>query len=231
MYDFVQQQNPHLNIRHVHDEAFQTYGVVRETSLLHNLPEVAMEMPIPESGNHYEASVASLEGGPWLEEMKYAHFGGMPIQIGYCNGWNDRLNGLEYHKGSELNYMLTDAVLFLSDLRNKTEEGVSVEHITPFFIPQGTFIELYQTTLHLAPCRVTAEPFRTIVILPLGTNTPLPNSFSKEGESKWLLEVNKWVLAHPDNERMLSRGARPGISGPNLQVDPVNISPEKGRIQ
>ena len=41
----------------------------------------------------------------------------MPIQIGYCNGPNSTLNGLEYHKSSEINIAITDMVLLLGKVQ------------------------------------------------------------------------------------------------------------------
>ena len=39
---------------------------------------------------------------PIAEELKNNAYGGMPIQIGWCNGHNTKLNCLEYHRDSEL---------------------------------------------------------------------------------------------------------------------------------
>ena len=38
---------------------------------------------------------------------------GLPIQIGYCNGDNRKLNGLEYHRSSEINIAVNNLVLLL----------------------------------------------------------------------------------------------------------------------
>ena len=35
-------------------------------------------------------------------------FGGLPVQIGYCNGSNVKLNALEYHRSSEIDIAVTD---------------------------------------------------------------------------------------------------------------------------
>ena len=51
----------------------------------------------------YVPSVEEMEALPDAEEMKNRGFGGLPIQIGYCNGDNRKLNGLEYHRSSEIN--------------------------------------------------------------------------------------------------------------------------------
>ena len=46
------------------------------------------EAPIPENGNVYLASVPEMEADPVKEHMENVLYGGMPIQIGYCNGRN-----------------------------------------------------------------------------------------------------------------------------------------------
>ena len=48
----------------------------------------------------------------------------MPIQIGYCNGNNNKLNGLEYHRDSEINIAVTDMVLMIG-----MEQDLSLIHI------------------------------------------------------------------------------------------------------
>lgn len=39
-----------------------------------------------------------------------------------------------------------------------------------FFVPEGTAIEVYATTLHYAPCGVDGQGFKCVVVLPKGTN-------------------------------------------------------------
>ena len=77
---------------------------------------------------------------------------------------------------------------------------------------------MYQTTLHLSPCRVTDEGFRDVVVLPRGTNTPLEHKGeAAEAEAGLLLQKNKWVIAHPDSG-MAKDGAYAGITGENLKL-------------
>ena len=44
-------------------------------------------------------------------------YGGMPVQLGWCNGHNTKLNCLEYHRCSEFNLGTEDFVLILGDQR------------------------------------------------------------------------------------------------------------------
>ena len=94
-----------------------------------------------------------------------------------------------------------------------------VEDAKVFFVKKGTAIEMYQTTLHLSPCRVTDEGFRDVVVLPRGTNTPLEHKGeAAEAEAGLLLQKNKWVIAHPDREPLIKQGAHPGLLGENKEL-------------
>lgn len=45
--------------------------------------------------------------------------------------------------------------------------------VEAFFVPAGTGVELYATTLHYAPCTAQEGGFRCVVVLPKGTNEEL----------------------------------------------------------
>ncbi|MBR7071994.1 MAG: DUF4867 family protein, partial [Eubacterium sp.] len=88
-----------------------------------------------------------------------------------------------------------------------------------FFVPKGTALEMYQTTLHLSPCRVNDEGFKDIVVLPRGTNTPLEEKQRcADSESALLLQKNKWVIAHKDREPLVKQGAHVGLIGENIKL-------------
>ena len=88
-----------------------------------------------------------------------------------------------------------------------------------FFVPQGTAIEMYQTTLHLSPCKVQDEGFKGVVILPKGTNTPHQDKKkTQDKESILLLQKNKWVIAHKDRKPLIDQGAYPGFIGENKEL-------------
>ena len=147
-------------------------------------------------------------------------YGGMDIQIGYCNGRNTTYNGFEYHKGSEINVAATDLMLVLGHTWQIEDNRFYVGNEQVFFVPKGTAIELFQTTLHLSPCRVTDDGFRAVVILPRGTNTPLGEKpKDPTGENRLLLQKNKWVLSHPDREPLMRQGAFPGLIGENKELN------------
>ncbi len=207
-----------------HSEEFKSYGRIL-TDL--DTEEISAYMrehtSIPENGNIYFASVEEMEKLPVYEQLKTKVYGGMPIEIGYCNGRNTTYNGFEYHKGSEINIAVTDFMLVLGHTWEIKDSTYRVEDAKVFFVPAGTVIEMYQTTLHLSPCRVTDEGFRDVVVLPKGTNTPLSEEEKaqldrNDPEEKLLLQRNKWVLSHPEREPLMRQGAHPGLLGENKEL-------------
>lgn len=174
---------------------------------------------IPENGNVYLASVPELEAEPVFQSIRNGFYGGMEIQAGYCNGRNTTYNGFEYHKGSEINVAVTDFMLVLGHVWEIQDNSYRVEDAKVFFVEKGTAIEMYQTTLHLSPCRVTDEGFKGIVILPRGTNTPLEQKTEAvEAEGILLLQKNKWVIAHAEREPLIRQGAHAGLIGENREL-------------
>lgn len=200
-------------------EAFKTYGRVVEGYDFSEITEYMEEnTPIPEAGNVYVPSVPEMEALAEKEKVEKIIYGGMPIQIGYCNGRNTTYNGFEYHKGSEINVAVTDFMLCLGHVWDIKDNTYDIKDVQVFFVPKGTAIEMYQTTLHLSPCRVTDEGFKGVVILPKGTNTPLEKLEPVDDEGKLLLQRNKWVIAHPEREPLVKQGAVTGVIGPNKEL-------------
>ncbi len=210
-----------VEIHSIFDPEFKPFGNIVSGYDFSGLAKYMKEnTDIPESGNIYVASVEDMEKYPVFEEVKDEIYGGMPIQCGYCNGRNSTYNGFEYHKGSEINVAITDFMLVLGHTWLIADDGTyKVEDATVFFVPEGTAIEMYQTTLHLSPCKVTDEGFKGIVILPRGTNTPLEKKpKNRDGENKLLLQKNKWVISHPEREPLIKQGAFPGLLGENKEL-------------
>ena len=210
---------PILSVR---DAGFASYGRVIEgfdfCKLIRYMEE---KTEIPEKGNVYLPSVPEMEATKAAEKVQDLLYGQMPIQIGYCNGRNTTYNGFEYHKGSEINIAVTDFMLVLGHTWEIKENTYQTEAAKVFFVEKGTAIEMYQTTLHLSPCRVCQEGFKDIVILPRGTNTPLEGKKPDIGEcreERLLLQKNKWVIAHPQREPLIRQGAYPGLLGENKEL-------------
>ena len=84
-----------------------------------------------------------------------------------------------------------------------------------FYLPEGTVIECFATTLHFCPCQVSDEGFGLVVALPYGTNTDL----DKKTDDALLFRKNKWIVSHEKNESLIARGVVPGISGENIKIE------------
>jgi len=215
----IRSLNPHIQICSVRDPKFSRYGKLLEGYDFSEWMDTMRLTPVPEEGNLYVASAPELEHSKLTGIVQANAFGGMPIQVGYCNGRNSALNGLEYHKSSEINIAVTDLVLllgFIGDIRDSQFDSALVQ---AFFIPRGAAIEMYATTLHFSPCKVSDDGFRCIVILPRGTNEPLSGPVERvTPEDTLLFMKNKWLLAHPERKALIDRGACPGIRGENIRI-------------
>lgn len=204
----------------VFDPAFAPYGRVLEGYDFSQADAYMREKTdIPENGNMYVPSVPGLEELGIKSDVENTFYGSMPVQIGFCNGRNTTYNGFEYHKCSEINYAVTPFMLVLGHVWDIKDNKYDIQNAQVFFVPEGTAVEMYQTTLHLSPCRVCDEGFKDIVILARGTNTPLTEKTEcADPESVLLLQRNKWVIAHPEREPLIKQGAHPGVIGENKEL-------------
>ncbi len=209
-----------VKIYSIFDEEFSTYGKVVEGYDFSELIDyMNSNTSIPDDGNIYIASDEGLEKFSVAQQISKEIYGNMAIQVGYCNGKNSTYNGFEYHKCSEINIAVTDFVLALGHSYEIRDNHYDNDDAVVFFVPKGYAVELYQTTLHLSPLKVTDDGFKNIVILANGTNTPLAYKPSDEtGENRLLLQKNKWVISHPDRMQLISQGAYPGIIGENKEI-------------
>ena len=91
-----------MKIQNVADDAFRRYGKVLEGYDFTELLKEMKHTPVPEDVI-YVPSVEEMEALPVAKELQNKGYGGLPIEIGYCNGHNKKLNGLEYHRNSEIN--------------------------------------------------------------------------------------------------------------------------------
>ena len=144
-------------------------------------------------------------------------YGELPIQIGYCNGHNTKLNAVEYHRNSEINIAVTDLVLIIGKQQDiGADYTYDTSLMEAFLVPAGTVIEVYGTTLHYAPCHVEDGGFRCVVVLPKGTNTDMEPLEIKNKEDELLFARNKWLIGH--EEGGLPGNAFIGLKGENLHV-------------
>ena len=203
----------------VKDSEFKAYGRVIDGYDFSGLISVLKSStPCPDNGTVYVASDKKLESLDAAKILGANIYGRMPIQIGYCNGHNTKLNALEYHRDSEINIAADDVILLLA----KKEEmnnyySLDTSKVKAFLVPAGTAVEIYATSLHYAPCHVENNGFRVAIVLPKGTNEALNTKTEiLSPEDKLLTHVNKWLIAHPDGG--CPEGSFIGLTGKNIDT-------------
>lgn len=205
-----------MQIQNVNEKSFQKYGKILTG---YHIEEILAEMEHTPLTREvvYVPSVEEMEVLTEAKELKNRGFGGLPIQIGYCNGDNKKLNGLEYHRSSEINIAVNNLILLLGLEQDIETDGTyDTSLVEAFFVPAGTIIEIYATTLHYAPCTAKGENgFRCVVVLPKGTNTQLDTLAGTQGEDRLLIAKNKWLIAHKEAQ---IKGAFCGLKGKNITV-------------
>lgn len=207
-----------MEIKNIFDREFASYGQVHQGYHLEGLLSAMESIPLPEQGTDYRPSMPELETADCFRELEDRAFGGMPIQVGMCWGHNTRLNCLEYHRSSEFNLGTVPFVLLLAHQWEVVDGVLDTDKVAAFYVPAGTLVEVYATSLHYAPCHVDAtEGFRVAVVLPRGTNTEKPELTDLPGESRRLWARNKWLLAHPDTTEA-QEGAQVGLRGENTDI-------------
>ena len=142
-----------MDLYSVFDPAFRAYGQVvtgldgAVAELLHVLKDAPQGR-----GVDYVPEYAPLQELPAMAEIREHCYGGMPIQLGWCNGYNTKLNCLEYHRDSEFNLGTEEFILLLAR-RDECERGMlDTAKVKAFHVPAGVLVEIYATTLHYAPC-------------------------------------------------------------------------------
>ena len=206
-----------MKIYSVYAQEFKPYGKILQNYDTQPLISAMRTIPMPESGTAYQPSIPVLEESGIFDAMRNRAYGGQPIQIGMCWGYNTKLNCLEYHRDSEVNVGEQDFVLLLAK-EDEIEDGkLDTAKVKAFRVPAGAVVEVYATTLHDAPCQPTADGFRVAVVLPKGTNTEKPAYEPQNEEDTWLKARNKWLLAHPESNEAKS-GAHIGLTGKNIDI-------------
>ena len=205
-------------IQSVFDKEFASYGHVIEgydvKELLRTLDEIS---PLPE-GVEYIPGNETLEALPVARLLSDNEYGGMPIQLGWCNGHNTRMNCLEYHRDSEINLGTEDFILLLARIDDIKGGRLDSNCVKAFLCPAGVPVEVFATTLHYAPCSAKkGQGFKVLIVLPKGTNGPKPDIVPLNDEDRMLRACNKWLLAHPDSAEA-SDGAVVCIDGENPDI-------------
>ena len=208
-----------MKITSVFSRTFEKYGRVftagipSEKELLKFLERT----PLP-LGTEYTAEDSSLQTLPAERYFSDICFGGMPVQLGWCNGHNQKLNCLEYHRSSEFNLGTEPFILLLAKLGDIHDGRLDTSCVKAFLVPKETLIEVYATTLHYAPCDADKRKgFKVLVVLPKGTNTDFRNTECHDGDTELMWARNKWLLAHPESPEA-AQGAYIGLCGTNIDL-------------
>lgn len=211
-----------MKVYSIYDDKFKKYGCILSgydyTELFENLSKV----PMPETGIDYVASESTLEDCSQAKEMEIRGFGAYPVQLGYVSGRACALNSLEYHKSSEYNIPMNDVILLLGMEQDITNGQFDSSKCEAFYVPGGTGVELYATTLHYAPLNVSEDGYRMICVLPRGTNGAKVDFAAQNEEDQMCLGVNKWLLSHKDSPEA-QNGAHIGITGSNIAFKDLEL--------
>ena len=205
-------------IHSVFDAAFAPYGKVLEGYDTAALAETLKAVTPVTDGVDYVPSQPELEALPIAGQFASNAHGGMPIQLGWCNGHNTRLNCLEYHRDSELNIGAQDFILLVAKEDDIVDGRLDTAKVKAFRAPAGAVVEVYATTLHYAPCSAApGDGFQVVIVLPRGTNSPKPAITPFNGEDETLWACNKWLLAHSDSSEA-AQGAPVRLDGINVDI-------------
>ena len=216
----LQDKNPNLTIKSIHDSSFSRYGkILNPKDYFDIINYLNQETIIPETGNKYVAHDPNLEARIKNKQGINHVFGYMPVEYGYVNGKNSKLNALEYHKSSEINIALTPLIVMLGRVEDIVSNQYTTQLIDVFFVPEGTVIELFPQTLHFSPCKVLDQGFKCGVILPFGTNMEfIRDKKITHEEDHLLFKTNKWILVHQDHQTFIDLGAHLGLIGQNIEI-------------
>ena len=191
-----------MQIKDISDKAFSAYGKVITGLDVTGILKEMEHTPLPDDVI-YVPSVPELEALPEALVIQNNVYGELPIQIGYCNGHNTKLNAVEYHRNSEINIAVTDLVLIIGKQQDiGADYTYDTSLMEAFLVPAGTVIEVYGTTLHYAPCHVEDGGFRCVVVLPRGTNTDMEPLEIKNEEDELLFARNKWLIGHEEGGQL-----------------------------
>ena len=208
-----------MHIYSISDPEFRAYGKVLEGYDTAELLAAMEKIDMPESGTAYRPGIESLEACAIFSELGERAYGGMPIQLGMCWGYNTTLNCLEYHRDSEVNIGTKDFILLLGKLDEVEGGMLDTEKVKAFRVPAGLPVEVWATTLHYAPCQTDHRSgFRVAVALPKGTNMQKPVFEPRCEEDRWMTARNKWLLAHPSSGPA-KNGAHIGLKGENIDIE------------
>ena len=206
-----------MNILPVTDPAFKPYGRIVEGYDVSGVLDALAKTPLP-AGTDYVPHDESVAAAPGADALGEGLFGGMPFQLGWCNGHNTKLNCLEYHRDSEFNLGTEDFILLIATLADMENDKLDTAKVKAFRVPAKVLVEVYATTFHYAPCHTDpTKGFRVLVALPKNTNTDYRPAAGPNRLDSTLWARNKWLLAHADSSEA-AQGAYVGLVGENIDI-------------
>lgn len=221
MLEELREKNKGLKFYDVNDDHFQKFGrVIQKDYFTEAINYLKDKTVIPSEGNHYVAHDENFEKVLKTVTPYEDVFGKVRLQFGYVNGHNQMLNALEYHKSSEINIAVSPFVLLLGSTSNIHNNMFDTNHVTAFYVPKGTVVEIYPLTLHFSPCEINNFGFKCGVILPYSTNMEFvkSNVLNQNGD-RLLFKTNKWLLCHQEHKRFVELGAHIGLQGKNYKIN------------
>ncbi len=168
--------------------------------------------PMPEKNNLYVRDDEKMHNLPSYDLIKEEIYGNSNIEIGYCNGYNYRLNCLEYHTCPEVDIASTDLILLLATQDDIKDGMIDSHDVKAFLLKKGEAIIINPYIFHFSPIKLSDDGFKSCIILTDGTNRDL----EKKPSDPRLWKENKWLFAHKDTVQANS-GAYIGIKGDNIE--------------
>lgn len=168
-----------------------------------------------DGGNLYVADDVRFRSFKEFDRAFEEVFGTYPMEIGYCNGHNRKLNCLEYHASPEVDIPAQDVILLLALPEEIVDGRLDTSKVKALRLKAGEAFVLNPYVLHFSPCETDLNGFQCLILLPKGTNTDLDGKVSDPK----LWKKNKWLLAHEESDQA-KIGAYVGLTGENLEVDP-----------
>ena len=202
--------NPDYDIKDIYDSAFKTYGKIHSVDVKEAIEFVRDTIISPQEGTCYNPDVEEIKNIKSIKRLSQIVYGYMDVIAGSVSGHNQVLNGIEYHQCSETIIAVTDFVLVVGHIWDLGKNTYNSNLCEIFYVPKGTVVECYSTTLHYTPISISDEGFQTICLLLEGTGDVLPNGSVREGILK---KKNKWFIAHRDNYEKVESGDFPGLTG------------------
>ena len=205
MLETIRTLNPQYVI-HELDESFKEYGQVLNVEVNDAIKYAATYKNVAA----YDMSIKELEEIPCINSLMKDVYGYLDVMAGIVTGQNDVLNGLEYHQCSETIIAVTDYILAIGKRWDMVDHDYDSSKCELFYVPKGTVIELYATTLHYTPI-VVEDSFKTICLLLRGTG----DTCARKGILK---KKNKWFIAHIENIEKVKTGDYPGLKGEMIKI-------------